>query len=140
MISKQLDRAIAGVRILPRYRYQSLSQRHRLGRFVPQVLIPRATHRQIDIAAPINKRGCFIDKVLWIEVTAIRSEQQALRHDKLLWHLRHYAQMQRAKKYPAVIMVRGVPILWDGNHRVTSARLLRKRFIRCIAMFKKSLN
>lgn len=133
----KLDEAIARVRRLPRYRYRTLSPRHRLGRFISQAAIPSATQRQVKQGIAINNRDCHTEKIVWVEVAAIRSEQNCLRQDRLLWHLRHYAKMQREKKYPAIMMVGGVPILWDGNHRVTSAVLLGKTKIRCHVYFKK---
>jgi hypothetical protein len=132
----KLEKAIGCIRRLPRFRYRNLKVRHRIGRFIPQIFIPMARRRLVDTAVRINRRGKHTMKVLWIEVSAIRSEQMCLRLDRTLWQLRNYAGLKR-KKRPAIIMARGVPVLWDGNHRVTAAVLLGKKRIRCDCFFRK---
>ena len=130
------ETAIAYARRLPRFRTRHLTKRHRGGFFVPQICIPIATRLQVKSAVEINHRTRQRNKkTLWVRVSLIRSEQMALRRDKLVWHINHYALAQKQGKYPGIIMVRGRPILWDGNHRVTAAWLLGKKFIRCDCYF-----
>jgi hypothetical protein len=130
-----LDGALAYARQLPRFRYRNLTQRMPTrGPFVPQFAIPLATRSQVNRAVAImeqTRRGSRrLMKTVWIDLADIRSEQMALRIDKLLWQLRHYGLMQR-KRRPGVIMARGIPVLWDGNHRITSGLLLGKKRMRC---------
>jgi N-glycosylase/DNA lyase len=131
----KLEAAIQHAKRMSRFRYRRLTVRHRIGRFIPQLSIPIAKRRHVAEAIEINK-GRRTVKVLWVNVADIRSEQKCLHLDRLLWQLRRYARMQRSANRPAIVMVRGIPILWDGNHRVTSARLLGKRKIRCDVFFR----
>jgi hypothetical protein len=132
-----VKQAIAHVRRMPRFRYQGSptkapSGRHRIGQFIAQKKIPLATRRQVKAAVAINKPCKMLKKkILWVNLNKLRSDQMCLRFDKMLRHLRRYTELQRRRVRPGVIMIRGVPILWDGNHRVTAAILLGKRNIRC---------
>jgi hypothetical protein len=88
-------------------------------------------HRAHWASKPRRK---LFKKTVWIKLSSIKSEQMCLRIDKLLFHIRHYAEMQR-KNRPGVIMSRGVHVLWDGNHRVTAGLLLGKKHMRCDLYF-----
>jgi hypothetical protein len=130
-----LDDAIKRARKLPRFRYRSLT--HSMptrGPFVPQIVIPLATRTQVKRAVAVMRQtGRYRTrqmKTVWVKLSDIRSEQMALRLDRLLWQLRHYGVMQRQSR-PGVIMARGVPVLWDGNHRVTAGLMLGKKRMRC---------
>jgi len=132
-----LDAALLYARKLPRFRYRSLGQKVSWGPFVPQFSLPIATRAQVNHAGKTNIRGNYNHKILWVRVADLKSEQMALARHKLIWHLKNYAKMQREKRYPGVIFVKGVPILWDGNHRASAARLLGKKFMRCNCYFEK---
>jgi hypothetical protein len=130
-----LEEAIECARKLPRFRYRNLTQSMPTrGPFVPQFTIPIARQDQVKRAARIMQRDTRQKKTVWVELSRIKSEQIALRLDKLLYQLRHYGEMQR-KRRPGIIMARGVMILWDGNHRVTSGLLLGKERMRCDLYF-----
>jgi hypothetical protein len=119
---------------LPRFRYRNLTQRMPTrGPFVPQFAIKIATRKQVNAALRMNKRGQSVKpKIMWIDIDAIRSEQMSLSIARLRYHIHHYASIQKQSDgYPGVYMVEGVPVLWDGNHRVTAGKLLGKKKIRC---------
>jgi hypothetical protein len=130
-----LEEAIEYARKLPRYRYRNLVQRMPTrGPFVPQLAIPIATRTQVKRAVAVMHQARRYRtrqmKTVWVKLSDIRSEQMSLRLDRLLWQLRHYGSMQRQSR-PGVIMARGVPVLWDGNHRVTAGLMLGKEHMRC---------
>jgi hypothetical protein len=97
--------------------------------------------RTARVTRPKNSRGSvrFTNpnlrmKTIWVPLSNIQSEQLSLRRDKLMYQLRHYAEMQR-KHYPVVTMARGVFTIWDGNHRITAGRLLGKQRMRCTLLY-----
>jgi hypothetical protein len=137
-----VTKALEYARALPRYRTQTLSQRHSGGFFVAQVRIKLGTRNQCRKAGyamglAVVRIETLCHKTMWLRIEDIRSEQLSLRRDKLVWHINHYARMQRGphKKYPAVVVIDGALVLWDGNHRVTAASLLGKKSIRCDCYF-----
>lgn len=133
-----VDDALDYIKTLPRFWHRALTRRHRVGFFIPQLAIPLAKRADVCKADKINKTTTRVCKSIWIEVETIKSEQLCLRIDRLRYHVRNYAAVQRAKGYPGIIMVGRVPVLWDGNHRVTAALLLGKKFMRCDVFFPLS--
>lgn len=104
---------------------------------MPQIAIPIASRAHVKRAWKVVGRkhnlmtsDTLVKKTVWLKLSDIKSEQMCLRIDKLLYQLRHHAEMQR-KKRPGVVMARGLLLLWDGNHRVTSGILLGKKRMRC---------
>jgi ParB-like nuclease domain len=73
-------------------------------------------------------------KTVWVALSDIKSEQMSLRRDRLLYQLRHYAEMQR-KRRPTVVMARGTYTVWDGNHRISAGVLLGKKRMRCTLLY-----
>lgn len=131
--------AVRYAKALPRFRFRELRYPAKNGPFICQFGLAVASQTHVRIAAGIMHRGRqshkkLFKKTVWIELSSIKSEQMCLRRDKLIFHIRHHAQMQRERR-PAVIMARGLHVLWDGNHRVTAGLLLGKKRMRCDLYF-----
>jgi len=125
----RLDDAIKVVRDLRRYRHRNCRVPHSRGALLRNTLIPNSTSAEFRLAIDAQKNP--FGKVVWVEITALRSEQRCLSFRRLLIQLRRYP----LKKLPIVVgLPGGVYYLWDGNHRATAAALLGKRRVKCLCV------
>lgn len=148
-----LRRAIWIVENFRRYRVVGRGKRERsvwdqTGEYVPQCLIPRVTkagQRKLDrLMGTKDKLGA----IRWVDVGRIKSTQHCLKFRSLRWNVRNHEVMQktfgtkrtdmdvRGVNLPILCWVDGVPVIWNGNHRVTANILLGKKRI-LVRMFKK---
>lgn len=126
----KLDHAIAVVRHLQRYHYRNCVKRHPRGAFLKS-LIPYVTNAQFKLA--IAAQETRMGKMVWVEIDALISTQKCLAFRRLLRQLRMYPN----KKVPIIVQIApGKFVIWDGNHRVTSALLLGKRRVKCLLVGK----
>lgn len=115
------------------------------GPYTPQWLIPLATRKQRAALDRVMGDKRKMGAVRWVDVSKIRSTQNCLRHKNLVWHVVHHEVMQkvfrskdldiRGVNLPIVVWVEAVPVIWNGNHRVTASILLGKKRI-LVRMFK----
>lgn len=142
----RLDAAVKMVANFRRYRQgKRRTYWDQSGPLVPQCLIPNCTKAQERKRDRIMTTKDKLGAVRWVDVGRIRSTQHCLRFKNLMWHVKHHAAMQkvfrskdmdiRGVNLPIVTWVDGVPILWNGNHRVTASVLLGKARI-MVRMYK----
>src|ERR1700743_213615 len=114
---------------------------HSTGQFTTQQLIPRCSAAHKREATRIMKahhgilKSNIASAIRYVDVHRLRSFQNFLRYRSLAYCLGQFDKMQRtfgakhvdsdrAARLPIVIWAHGVPVVWNGNHRVTAAILL----------------
>jgi hypothetical protein len=123
----KLADAIKVVKQFRRYHYRNCKRSHPLGAFIRHVLIPHVTVAEFDQAVAAQKNS--MGRMVWVAIGDLKTTQRCLRYHSLLYQLRRHP----LKKVPIVVrLASGKYVIWDGNHRATSAIMLGRRRVKCL--------
>jgi hypothetical protein len=129
--------ALKLVHELARFKDENCKKRDPRGFYVRQQFFPiwATTDEKRAVKARIGVR----ERTIWVRLDKLKSTQGCLGRYRLAYQIRRHP----LKKLPTVIaMGRGKYLIWDGNHRATSAILLGKSRIKCTELYagkKKTL-